>query len=131
MKKVLIVILAISGLFLFRIPEYKELNDLAIIEGIAVYYDGVNYTIYLKEIIPIKSEQGIEYKYKYYQTKDSNVYECYKKIISNTKKKLYLKRCKFLVTNISGSDEIINIFKIKPKNIYHEIKDVYEKLKQL
>ena len=66
MKKIFILILIILGGIIFKIPEYKELNQLAIIESIGLYYDESNYVIYLREIIPIKSDEGIDYEYKYY-----------------------------------------------------------------
>ena len=37
MKKVVIVLLVLIGAYLCKIPEYKELNDLAIIDGIGIY----------------------------------------------------------------------------------------------
>ena len=91
MKKVVIVLLVLIGAYLCKIPEYKELNDLTIIDGIGVYYDGDNYNVYLREIIPIKSDRGIDYEYKYYDDKDVDIKKAYKKIVTNTKKKFYLK----------------------------------------
>lgn len=131
MKKILIIILILIGAYLFKVPEYRELNDIAIIEGIAVDYDGYNYKLYLREVIPIKGDQGIDYEYKYYEGVSSSLEDSYEEVLSNTKKKLYLKRCKFLVTNMYSSDDIIDIFNIKPKTIYHDTKEVYETLKKL
>lgn len=131
MKKFLIITLAILGAFLFKIPEYRELNDLAIIEGIAVYYDGNNYTVYLREVIPIKSEQGIDYEQKYYKSDANTVEKCYKKITENTAKKLYLKRCKVLITNLYTSEDILESIDINPKYIYHSMDDVYKLLKEI
>lgn len=131
MKKILIIILILIGAYLFKVPEYRELNDIAIIEGIAVDYDGNNYKLYLREVIPIKGDQGIDYEYKYYEGVSSSLEDSYEEVLSNTKKKLYLKRCKFLVTNMYSSDDIIDIFNIKPKTIYHDTKEVYETLKKL
>ena len=71
MKKILIIALIVFGAFIFKIPEYRELNNIAIIEGIAIDYDGYNYTVYLKEVIPVNSDRGIDYEYKYYKEKSS------------------------------------------------------------
>lgn len=131
MKKLFLVILILLGALFFKIPEYRELNDIAIIEGIAVEYNGYSYTLHLKEVIPIKSEKGVEYEYKYYKGQSSSIRKCYEEITSNTKKKLYLKRCKFLVTNLYSSNKIIDFFNIEPVTIYHEIDNVQKKLKEL
>ena len=131
MKKLFIIIIIILGAYIFKIPKYNELNNLAIIESIAVEYDGTNYTLYLKEIIPTKNDQGIKYDYKYYQEKDKTIESSYKKIKEKTKKKLYLKRCKFLITNIHNSENIIKILSISTEIIYHEPNNIYEKLKKI
>ena len=67
MKKIIVlVILFILFGFVIKIPTYHELNDLAIIKGVGVSYKNSSYTIYMKEIIPARSDDGIEYKYKIY-----------------------------------------------------------------
>ena len=129
MKRILIVIVIMFGALFFKIPEYKELNNIAIIEGIAIEYDGANYTVYLKEVIPVKSDKGIDYEYKFYNEKSSSVEKAYKKIVSNTKKKLYLKRCKFLISNLYTTNDVIIYFDINPTTIYHSKNDIYDKLK--
>lgn len=129
MKKVVIVLLVLIGAYLCKIPEYKELNDLAIIDGIGVYYDGDNYNVYLREIIPIKSDQGIDYEYKYYDDKDDDIKKAYKKIVTNTKKKFYLKRCRTLITNLYTSDSIMKDLDIKPKSIVHKKDNIDDSLK--
>ena len=55
--------------------------------------------------------------------------KAYKKIVSNTKKKLYLKRCKFLVSNLYTTDKVLTYFDIKPTTIYHSRDNIYDKLK--
>lgn len=131
MKKLFVLFLVILGAFLFKIPEYRELNNIAIIEGIAIEYDGTNYTVYLKEVIPVKSDRGIDYEYKYYKERASSIDKAYKEIISNIKKKLYLKRCKFLVSNLYTTSDIITYFDIKPTTIYHSKNNIYDKLKAI
>ena len=73
MKKIIIIISIIALTYFIKIPPYVELNDLAIIESIGIEYKDNQYIIYLKELIPTKSDQGIDYKYKYYETKSNEI----------------------------------------------------------
>lgn len=131
MKKILIIIIVIIlGIFI-KIPEYEELNNLAIIGGVAVSYNDKNYTVYLKEIIPIKDEQGINYEYEYYKGEGKTIDNALKQIYKNSKKKIYLKRCKFLVTNLKHSQKIIKELNINPDNIYHPTDNIYKFLKKI
>lgn len=130
MKKILIIIFLLLIGFIIKIPEYEELNTLAIIEGIGVSYNDEAYTIYLKEIIPIKDDQGITYKYEYYKGEGKNIEIAFKRLKDKASKKIYLKRCKFVVTNLRYSDEILKKLNIKPNNIYHQKSDIYKKLKK-
>lgn len=131
MKKIIVlVILFILFSFVIKIPTYHELNDLAIIKGVGVSYKNSSYTIYMKEIIPARSDDGIEYKYKIYEASADDLESALEKVADKTKKKLYYKRCKFLVTDVDHSDFINEMLDIKPKNIYHpsdEVKDVLAK----
>lgn len=129
MKKVGIIILLISIVVFPKISPYVELNNLAIIESIGVSYKDENYTIWLKEVIPIKDEQGINYEYEYYKGTGQSIDKAYKEIIFKTKKKLYLKRAKLLITNLKHSQNVIDDLKIKPKNILHSTESIYKELK--
>lgn len=119
MKRIILILLIILELFIIKIPKYEELNNLVIIKEIAVEYSKDKYTIYLKEIIPIKANQGINYKYKIYKETSTSIKKAYNKIISKTKKKLYLNKVKTLTTNIKNTDKIKNELKIKPESIIH------------
>lgn len=129
MKKVGIIILLISIVVFPKISPYVELNNLAIIESIGVSYKDENYTVWLKEVIPIKDEQGINYEYEYYKGTGQSIEKAYKEITLKTKKKLYLKRTKLLITNLKHSQNVINALKIKPKNILHSTESIYKELK--
>lgn len=125
MKKIIIlIILIITFGFIIKIPTYHELNDLAIIQGIGVEYKNSSYIVYMKEIIPIRNDQGISYKYKYYEANADLLEKAIKKVQDKTKKKLYYKRCKFLVTNIDNSDYLKEVINIHPKNVYHPSGDI-------
>lgn len=119
MKKIILIILIVLELSIVKIPSYKELNNLAIIEDIKVIKNNNKYTITLKEIIPIKENEGINYKYKYYQESSISITDTINKLNNQTKKKLYLKKAKSLTTNIINSSNIIKELDIKPKIINH------------
>lgn len=92
MRKIMLLLLILIPLLFIKIPKYKELNNLNIITDIGI--DCKNNTIYLKEIIPVKDDDGIEYKYKLHE------YHNYNKVLQN--KKLYLNHVKKVVTNCSN-----------------------------
>ncbi|MBQ3511496.1 MAG: hypothetical protein IJA30_04290 [Bacilli bacterium] len=119
MKKIILILLIIIELFIIKIPKYEELNNLAIIKEIAIEYKENKYTIYLKEIIPIKDNQGINYKYKIHKETSSTIKKAYNKIKNKTKKKIYLNKVQKLKTNIKNTNKIKNELQIKPKSIIH------------
>ena len=122
MKRIIILILLLS--ISLMIPKYTELNHLIIIDGIGIEKENDIYTIYLREIIPIKDNNSIKYEYKYYKEKDNDINKAINKINDKTNKKLYLDKIKFLVTNSNDYKSL----KIKLKNIY-KANDVYQTLK--
>lgn len=119
MKKILLILIIVLELSIIKIPKYTELNNLAIIEEIAIEEKNNKYTIILKEIIPTKADQGINYEYKYYQETSTTINKTINKISHKTKKKLYLNKAKSLITNINITDKIINELNIKPSTIIH------------
>lgn len=131
MKKVIIlVVLIITFGFIIKIPEYHELNDIAIIQGVGVEYKNNSYVIYMKEVIPVRSELGIDYKFKYYEGESTDLEKALERVQDKTKKKLYYNKVKFLVTDIENSNYIKEVLKIKPKNIYHPARNIKEYLKK-
>ena len=122
MKRIIILILLLS--ISLMIPKYTELNHLIIIDGIGIEKENDIYTIYLREIIPIKDNNSIKYEYKYYKEKDNDINKAINKVNDKTNKKLYLDKIKFLVTNSNDYKSL----KIKFKNIY-KTNDVYQELK--
>ena len=121
MNKLLIILLLIP-LFFINIPPYIELNNIAIIEEIGIKQNKNNYTLYLKEIIPIKEDNSIKYEYKYYESTSKNIKSCLKKINKKTKKTIYINKVKTIYTNKN-----INIKKelgIKPNSIKLTNKDI-------
>lgn len=131
MKKVIIlVVLIITFGFIIKIPEYHELNDIAIIQGVGVEYKNNSYVIYMKEVVPVRSELGIDYKFKYYEGESTDLEKAVERVQDKTKKKLYYNKVKFLVTDIENSDYIKDVLKIKPRNVYHPAGDIKEHLKK-
>ena len=121
MNKLLIILLLIPLLFI-NIPPYIELNNIAIIEEMGIKQNKNNYTLYLKEIIPIKEDNSIKYEYKYYESTSKNIKTCLKKINNKTKKTIYINKVKIIYTNKN-----INIKKelgIKPNSIKLTNKDI-------
>lgn len=119
MKKILIILIIVLELSIIKIPKYTELNNLAIIEEIAIEKKDNNYTIILKEIIPNKKDQGINYEYEYYQETSTSISKTMNKITKKTKKRLYLTKAKSLITNITNSNDVIVELKINPSTIIH------------
>ena len=131
MKKIIVlVVLIIMFAFIIKIPEYHELNDLAIIQGVGVEYKNHSYTVYMKEVIPVRSDMGIDYEFKYYEGESSDLEKAIERVQDKTKKKLYYNKVKFLVTDIENSDYIKEVLKIKPRNVYHPSGDIKGHLKK-
>lgn len=108
-------------LILVEIPNYVELNDLIIVDSIGIDCSNSN-TIYIKEIIPIKSDNKINYKYKFYSYSDSNFNNLISGIDNKTSKKLYYDQVKLIITNCS------NDIGIKSKKIINTNKDIKKEL---
>lgn len=130
MKKIILILLVVLGAFAIKIPKYVELNNLAIIEDVGISYQEGKYYLYLKEVIPTKDDNGISYKYKYYEGVDEELMDSFKQIKSKTKKKLYLKKIKYLITNLDKTNTAQEVLQIKPKYILHTKKDVLKELKE-
>ena len=119
MKKIFLTLIIILELLIIKIPEYNELNNIAIIEEISVIKQNNKYHITFKEIIPIKENNSLTYKYKEHKIKTNDLTKSLEEISKITKKKLYLSKTKSLTTNLTYSNKIIKLYKIKPKIINH------------
>lgn len=135
MKKIvagmLCFILGIVFLFIIKIPKYVELNNLIIIEDIGVACDKGKYKIYLREIVPLKDDTGISYKYKTYASDEMESLEkAYNNIADKNSKKIFYKDTRHLITNCLKSDEIIDYFKIKPNYIKHTDDNIEDQIRK-
>ena len=118
--EIILLIILISIRLIIKIPNYVELNNLAIIESIEIHCQYNSYKVKLKEIIPIKDDNGIEYEYKYYEEEGKNLKQIKKILINKNNKKLYFQKVKSIKTNCNTTKNIKEIFKINPKIIIHK-----------
>lgn len=130
LKHGLVLILLLLPIFIFKIPKYVELNDLAIIQGVGYSCHDGNKILYLKEIIPIKGDAGLEYQYEYYQEQGEKFNNLVQKIENHTKKKIYLSKVKFVVTNCNISKDVEEELKKENIKIYYVESDIKQKLKK-
>lgn len=130
LKHGLVLILLLLPIFIFKIPKYVELNDLAIIQGVGYSCHDGNKILYLKEIIPIKGDAGLEYQYEYYQEQGEKFNNLVQKIEEHTKKKIYLSKVKFVVTNCDISKDVEEELKKEDIKIYYVESDIKQKLKK-
>ena len=110
MKKLVIITSILLLISIFAdIPEYIELNNLKVIESIE--YDCDSKFLYLKEILPNRDDNGIEYEYKIYKRKKDKILENKTFFLRDTKK----------FTSTCSDKSIIKTLKIKPKIVkYNE-----------
>lgn len=130
LKHGLVLILLLLPIFIFKIPKYVELNDLAIIQGVGYSCHDGNKILYLKEIIPIKGDAGLEYQYEYYQEQGEKFNNLVQKTENHTKKKIYLSKVKFVVTNCDISKDVEEELKKDDIKIYYVENDIKQKLKK-
>jgi len=131
MKKIIFIVCLIILTIFIKIPSYVELNNLVIVEGIGLRCENNKYILYLKEVIPIRDDNGISYQYKYYQGEDYNINNAYKSILEdNSKKKFFFDDTKYVVTNCKNSSKLIEYFDVNPKYIKHTNNDINKTLQK-
>lgn len=99
MKKIIIITILILSLFIVKIPEYVELNNLAIIESVGISYKDNIYEVHVKEVIPYRNDEGISYRYKYYSSNSDTIKKALVNIEKKCNKKIYLNKTKLLIIN--------------------------------
>ena len=117
MKKNILFIICLIILFLLPTPPYKELNHLILIHSLQINCKEKEYELILKEIIPMKEDNGIQYKYKTYQKIGANLSTMKKEIEEKEKKRFYYKGVKQITTNCPNPKEILSTFQISPKKV--------------
>ena len=116
MKKYILITLLIITLFSIKIPKYVELNDLMIIDDIGIDCTD-KYTLYFREIVPRRDDNGLEYNYKIHKTTSNNLNNAYEEMLKKNKK-IYLKDINRIITNCK-KDKISKFFNIKIDKIKH------------
>ena len=126
MKKIIIIMIILIIIYISKIPPYNELNNISIIDGIGIEKKDSNYILYLREIIPNKKENGITYEYKIYQESTENILKGIENLQKKKKKKLYLNKVKFIVTNyqINSTHKSIKIY--QTKNVLNKLKSIQQ-----
>lgn len=130
MKRILVLTILILSLFIIKIPKYIELNNLAIIESMGVNYSKGNYYVYLREIIPYKNDQGVSYKYKYYNFNSNSIDGSILNIEKKINKKIYLKKLKLIIINKKQSKKIKKNIDYKAKNYIYTNKNIKKVIRE-
>jgi hypothetical protein len=127
MKRIILIIIVFIGLIFIKIPKYIELNNLIIVEGIGLECRD-EYTLYIKEVIPIKSDNGITYKYKIYENKSNEIDKLFDDIIDNSNKLIFYRDAKYIITNCDSSSIITDKIKLNVNYIKHTKNNIKKEL---
>ena len=130
MKRIFVLTILILSLFIIKIPKYIELNNLAIIESMGVNYSKGNYYVYLREIIPYKDDQGVSYRYKYYNSNSNSIDGSILNIEKKINKKVYLKKLKLIIINKKQSKKIKKNIDYKAKNYIYTNKNTKKVIRE-
>lgn len=107
MKKLIYIIIFIC--LIFGTNNYTELNNLAIITNIGIEKNKDDYKIIYQEIIPVKENDRIKNKYKYYVTSGVTINECLKLLNEKINKKIYLDHLENIIINTDDKKLILNL----------------------
>ncbi len=111
MKKFITILIFL--IVTFSTTSYQELNQLAIITNIGINEKKDYYEIIYQEIVPLKEENKINKKYKYYTNKGSNLQRAFLKLNEDTTKYIYFDHLENIVINSKNKkilDELLNYF---------------------
>lgn len=118
MKRIIIIVFFVIVLFIcFGVPKYIELNNLSIIDKVNIQCSKDMFFISLREIQPIKDDNGIRYKYVYYKENINDIGNIKTYYYNKYKKNFYYNKIKTITTNCNNTDLIKNEFKIDTKKI--------------
>ena len=119
-KYIIFIIIFIILLFFIKIPSYRELNHIIIIEKIEITCLEDNYDIVLYEVTPKREGTGISLDYKKYNITGRDLSLIKKRLEDSSSKMFYYKSIKNVITNCLNTKEIIDTFSFKPKVIIHK-----------
>ncbi len=112
MKKYSLFIISCIILLLLPIPSYVELNHLIIVDEIHVICKD-SYFLTIREIIPIKEDNTIDYHYKEYKSSNKNLEDAKKKIEESTKDRFYYRKAKIIINYCPNKKKILELFDLK------------------
>ena len=107
MKKIIFIITFIC--LIFGTNNYQELNNISIITNIGIDKINSTYNIIYQEIIPIKSDNKLQNKYKYYEVSGTTLDECFKKINEIISKNIYYDHLENIIITSNNSNIIKNL----------------------
>ncbi len=99
------------------IPKYVELNHLTLIHSMEVYCMDEQYKIILEEIIPKKENNGIEYEYKQYQNRGTDLLNIKRELEAKEKNPFYYNSIKKITTNCKDIKKVLDIFSLTSRNV--------------
>lgn len=84
-------------LLFFGSNNYQEMNNLAIITNIAIEKEENNYHVTFQEIIPVKEENKIAKKYKYYTNTSNTLKSAFYNLSEDITKEVYLQHLENII----------------------------------
>ena len=117
MKKIIILLLVFLFIgLLFNIPKYNELNNIVIIDKIKIDCSN-DIDILLREVNPVKTDNGITYNYTYYKNNIKNINMFKSSFTNKYHKSFYYNKVKILESNCNDIDRITSSINVKPNKI--------------
>ena len=111
MKKILLGFF--SFLYLFVIwwwnPKYVELNHLMIIDKVNVKCVEDHYLVNLREVNPIRDENGIHYEYEKHSIEGYDFVSIREELEKQSKKKLYFQKAKITYQGCSNKQKNVDL----------------------
>lgn len=107
MKKIIYIIIFLC--LIFGTNNYQELNSIAIITNVGIEKHKDNYSMTYQEIIPVRENDTINNRYKYYTSTGENLEECMKKLDEKIVKKVYLEHLENIIINTDSKEIILNL----------------------
>ncbi len=112
MKKYLLFFISFIILLFLPISSYVELNHLIIADEIHVSCKD-SYTLIIREIIPIRENNSIDYQYKEYQSSHKNLKSAKNNIEESAKDKFYYRKARIFTSNCPNKNKILELFDLK------------------
>lgn len=99
MKKLFVMVVCL--LFVSGCYDYRELNNMSVVDGIYVSYEDDNYKVMLEVVKSNKGKDGNEIENEILSGSDKSVSKAFNKAISGSSKEIYLGHVSLLVVSDS------------------------------